>query len=113
MATTQVLKMVFATPFNNQVTLSLNNPKDTLTVAEVQAVMGAWPNRGVKTYQRFYVLVYTDMPAVLTENGFIDHIEDARKLCEPTFRKNLARAHTKGICDYFGVEYWDPHIKIK
>lgn len=39
MATTQVLKMVFATPLNKQVTLSLNNPKDNLTAAEVQAVM--------------------------------------------------------------------------
>lgn len=39
MAATQVLKMVFLTPANKQVTLSLNNPKDTLTAADVQAVM--------------------------------------------------------------------------
>ena len=39
MAATQVLKMVFATPLNKQVTLSLNNPKDTLAAAEVQAAM--------------------------------------------------------------------------
>jgi N-acetylmuramoyl-L-alanine amidase len=69
---------------------------------------GLWPNRGVKTNQRYYVLVYTDMPAVLTENGFIDHPEDARKLKDPAFRKKLARAHAKGICGFFGVEYWEP-----
>ncbi len=39
MATTQSLRMVFLTPLNKQVTLSLNNPKDTLTAAEVQGVM--------------------------------------------------------------------------
>lgn len=39
MATTQVLKMVFLTPLNKQVTISLNNPKDDLTAVEVQGVM--------------------------------------------------------------------------
>jgi len=39
LATTQSLRMVFLTPLNKQVTLSLNNPKDTLTAAEVQGVM--------------------------------------------------------------------------
>ena len=39
MATTQVLRMVFLNQVNKQVTLSLNNPKDTLTAADVQGVM--------------------------------------------------------------------------
>lgn len=68
----------------------------------------SWPNRGVKTNKRFYVLVNTNMPAVITENGFIDNLEDAQQLRDPTFRKNLARAHAKGICDFYGVEYRDP-----
>lgn len=40
MATTQqVLRMVFLNQLNKQVTISLNNPKETLTAAEVQGVM--------------------------------------------------------------------------
>ena len=66
---------------------------------------GSWSNRGVKTNQRWYVLVYTYMPAVLTENGFIDRASDAANLRNPAFRKKLARAHAKGVCDYFGVGY--------
>lgn len=69
---------------------------------------GSWPNRGVKTNKRFYVLVNTTMPAVLTENGFIDHPEDARKLGNPLFQKNLARAHAKGICAYYGIAFQAP-----
>lgn len=63
-----------------------------------------WYNRGVKT-QNVYVLRKTSMPAVLTESGFIDTAEDAAKLANPDFRQQLARAHAKGICEYFGVEF--------
>lgn len=63
-----------------------------------------WANRGVKTNQQFYVLVHTDMPAILTENGFIDS-SDAKKLVLTEFRQTIAEAHAKGICDYFGVGY--------
>jgi N-acetylmuramoyl-L-alanine amidase len=67
-----------------------------------------WANRGVKTNRNFYVLVNTKMPAVLTENGFIDNPSDVAKLSSPGFRKSLARAHAKGICDFYRVEYRDP-----
>lgn len=67
-----------------------------------------WANRGVKTNRNFYVLVNTNIPAVLTENGFIDNPSDAAKLSDPGFRKSLARAHAKGISDFYGVEYRDP-----
>ncbi|HWQ71817.1 MAG TPA: DUF2922 domain-containing protein [Desulfitobacteriaceae bacterium] len=39
MAATQVLRMVFLNSLNKQVTINLNNPKDTLTAAEVQGAM--------------------------------------------------------------------------
>jgi N-acetylmuramoyl-L-alanine amidase len=67
-----------------------------------------WANRGVKTNRNFFVLVKTNMPAVLTENGFIDNPSDAAKLSDPGFRKSLARALAKGICDFCRVEYRDP-----
>jgi len=66
--------------------------------------VGSWTNRGVKT-QNVLVLNKTSMPAILTENGFIDNATDAAKLKAPNFLQALAVAHAKGICDYFGVEY--------
>lgn len=66
--------------------------------------VGGWANRGVKT-QNILVLKETSMPAILTENGFIDNATDAAMLKDPNFRHALAVAHTKGICDYFGVQY--------
>jgi len=39
LATTQVLRMVFLNEANKQINLSVNNPKDAITAAEVQAVM--------------------------------------------------------------------------
>ena len=63
-----------------------------------------WHNRGVKTASD-YVLKYTDAPAILTENGFIDSASDSAKLKDPVFIHALAVAHAKGICDYFGIQY--------
>jgi len=63
-----------------------------------------WANRGVKV-QNVHVLRETSMPAILTENGFIDHASDSAKLKDPAFIHALAVAHAKGICDYFGIAY--------
>lgn len=68
---------------------------------------GNWANRKVKT-QNSLVLRETSMPAILTENGFIDNPMDTEKLKDPNFRQLLAVAHAKGICDYFGVQYKEP-----
>lgn len=65
---------------------------------------GAWANRGVKT-QNVLVLRETSMPAILTESGFINTAADAAKLAGADFRKALAIAHAKGICEYFGIPY--------
>lgn len=65
---------------------------------------GGWANRGVKV-ENLYVLKNTNMPAILTENGFIDKASDAAKLADPNFLQKLAIAHAKGICQYFGVKY--------
>ena len=66
--------------------------------------VGGWTNRGVKT-QNVLVLKETSMPAILTENGFIDNATDSARLKDPNFRQALAVAHAKGICDFFGVQY--------
>ena len=68
---------------------------------------GDWANRKVKT-QNILVLRETSMPAIQTENGFIDNAMDVAKLKDPNFLQLLAVAHAKGICDYFGILYKEP-----
>lgn len=73
--------------------------------------VGAWANRKVKT-QNVMVLRETSMPAILTENGFINTAADANKLKNLDFQKALAVAHAKGICDYFEVKYKELEVVI-
>ncbi|WP_245921025.1 N-acetylmuramoyl-L-alanine amidase family protein [Melghirimyces profundicolus] len=58
----------------------------------------AWnvSDRGKKR-ANFYVLRETAMPAVLTENLFIDTSQDLSKLNNPSFISTLAQAHADGI----------------
>lgn len=56
----------------------------------------AIPDRGKKS-ANFAVLRETQMPAVLTENLFIDNPADARLLKDGTFLNGLAEAHARGI----------------
>lgn len=54
-------------------------------------------NRGAKP-AGYYVLMYTDMPAVLVETAFIDNDHDARLLIK--YEDDFARAIARGITDY-------------
>ena len=60
-----------------------------------------------------YVLSNTKMPAVLTESGFMDNIEEAERMLDPKFQKADAEATCKGICKYFGVTYKEEVINQK
>jgi N-acetylmuramoyl-L-alanine amidase len=53
-------------------------------------------NRGKKK-ANFHVLRETRMSALLTENGFIDHPEDAEKIADPSWRQKVARGHVNGL----------------
>lgn len=53
-------------------------------------------DRGKKR-ANFAVLRETRMPAILTENLFIDTVSDANKLKDPSFLDGLAKAHARGI----------------
>jgi N-acetylmuramoyl-L-alanine amidase len=67
-------------------------------------------DRGVKTdiaqsKMNIAVLRYTNMPAILTESGFMDNLYEAKTMLDPEFQKADAEATCKGICKYFGVTY--------
>lgn len=59
-------------------------------------------DRGKKT-ANFHMLRESRMPALLTENGFIDNAEDAAKLKSASFMENIARGHVNGIVRCFGL----------
>ena len=59
-------------------------------------------DRGEKT-ANFHVLRETRMPALLTENGFIDTVADANKLKSSSFIETIARGHVNGIAKCFNL----------
>ncbi len=73
---------------------------------EIVAHMGT-TNRGVKTYG-FYVLVNTNMAAILSETAFITNPADAAKLGNPAYRQEAARAHLHGTQSHYGEAPHDP-----
>lgn len=59
-------------------------------------------DRGKKT-ANFHMLRESNMPALLTENGFIDNANDAAKLKSSSFIENIARGHANGIVKNFNL----------
>lgn len=53
-------------------------------------------NRGKKK-ANFHVLRETNMPAILTENGFIDHKGDSDKMKQQTWIDDVAVGHVNGL----------------
>lgn len=60
-------------------------------------------NRGKKR-ANFHVLRETAMPAVLTENGFIDTTADANKLKSDAYLDRIALGHANGIAQALGLK---------
>ena len=56
-------------------------------------------SRGVK-HAPFVVLIGTKVPAVLVEVGFLSHQEEARKLANKAYKRNIAEAIARGIDRY-------------
>ncbi|MDY7223991.1 N-acetylmuramoyl-L-alanine amidase [Halalkalibacterium halodurans] len=69
---------------------------------EIMKVMGV-TDRGKKR-ANFAVLRTSRMPAILTENLFIDRASDAAKLKDPTFISYVAKGHGEGIVKVFGLK---------
>lgn len=70
--------------------------------AAVLAVSG-WRDRGQK-WANFHVLRESNMPAVLTENGFIDNAADVAKLKDAASLRRLGRAHAEGLARGLGLK---------
>ncbi|MGG0178617.1 N-acetylmuramoyl-L-alanine amidase family protein [Gottfriedia acidiceleris] len=59
-------------------------------------------DRGKKK-ANFHVLRESNMPAILTENGFIDNASDAAKLKDPNWRQKVAQGHINGLVKAFNL----------
>ena len=77
---------------------------------EMVSHMGTY-NRGLKTAD-FYVLIHTNMPAILCEVAFIDNAGDAAKLGSATYRQEAARAYLHGTQSHYGIAPHDPTSDI-
>lgn len=69
---------------------------------DVYAIDKGFKNRGQKSYN-YYVIRYTNMPAVLIEYAFYSNSEDLKILKNK--RALLCEATVKGICEYFNIAY--------
>jgi N-acetylmuramoyl-L-alanine amidase len=49
---------------------------------------------------RFHVLTQTDMPSVLSENGFFTNYHDAKLMFDTDFQKNIGLCHARAVGDY-------------
>jgi N-acetylmuramoyl-L-alanine amidase len=56
-------------------------------------------DRGVRR-ARFAVLRDAAMPAILVEAGFLSHPTEGKRIADPKYRRDLARAITEGILAY-------------
>ena len=66
------------------------------------------PNRGVKQ-AGFYVLGGAAMPAILIEIGFVTNPREERKLKDPRYRDEIARAIVAGLAEY--KRHWDQRMR--
>ena len=91
----------FVYPGVGSTTLRLQDLVHANTLAGMRTVASV-TDRGQKQ-TNFHVLRETVMPAVLTENLFIDTVADANKLKNAAFITATARGHANGIARFFAL----------
>jgi N-acetylmuramoyl-L-alanine amidase len=69
---------------------------------EIMKVIGM-VDRGRKRAE-YHVLRESNMPAILTESGFIDSPADTAKMKSPAWIEAVARGHVNGIARAFGLQ---------
>lgn len=57
--------------------------------------------RAAKSNDNYYMLVHTSVPMIIVECGFLSNPEEAAKLIEVDYQKQLAQTITQGIEGYF------------
>lgn len=70
-------------------------------------------NRGIKSkaIKQFYVLRKTDMPAILTENGFMNNKVEVKKLMKLEMIEAIVKAHVKAIAEIENSTYTEQYLE--
>lgn len=71
--------------------------------AEIVKTQSFWRNRGKKK-ANFHMVRESKMPAMLTENGFIDTKADADKLKKDSHLNKIAQGHANGLIKAFNLK---------
>lgn len=56
--------------------------------------------RSAKSSDSYFLLKHSSMPAVIVECGFLSNPEEAARLTDPNYQKQLAYAICMGVCTY-------------
>jgi len=61
-------------------------------------------DRQLKT-ANYHVLMETNMPAILTEVGFLSNSKEEALMKDPAWDEKVSNAIAKGICNFLGIQY--------
>lgn len=82
-----------------------SNGKRLAALVQAELIKGTIQvNRGIKT-ANFYVIVHTNMPAILVEVAFMTNKKEAALLKTKAYQKEVAMEICIGVCRYFGKKY--------
>jgi len=79
-----------------------NNDKSLFLAYELQKSLVqslGTDDRGVRR-ARFTVLCLAEMPAILIEGGYMSHPAESRRIYDPAYRRQMARAIVQGVLAY-------------
>lgn len=68
--------------------------------AQLISSLGTWNHRQAKENNSYYLLKKTTKPAVIVECGFLSNSEEAEKLCDESYQRQVAWAIAQGALTY-------------
>lgn len=72
---------------------------------QFDSVIGAENNtRQAKANDNYYLLLHTEIPVIICECGFLSNWEEAQKLVQEDYQKQVSAAISDGIREYLSIE---------